>query len=168
MAGIVPVPKGAQIAIQNNYGEQKELDKPSPGGSWRSAEDRLREIHDATEPKLLSPSHNPRLSTSAAILTRCKSWKLYWRSPKRRMMIDFDNMSHSKLVDVAKSQAKYLLYQSSNPPIARCPFCDGSGWVPALKLSTRESMPSEWRRDVTQEEYETYIERLNEASFKGN
>lgn len=67
MAGIVPVPKGAQIAIQNNYGEQKELDKPSPGGSWRSAEDRLREIHDATEPKRLPSPQSPPINIGGHI-----------------------------------------------------------------------------------------------------
>ena len=58
MSGLMPLPKGAQIAIQNNFGE-KEDDKPS-GQGWRAPEDRLREFHDMTEPKRLpSPAAPP-------------------------------------------------------------------------------------------------------------
>lgn len=57
ISGIAPVPKGAQIAIQNNYGEREEK---SAAPAWRSAEERLREIQDATEPKRLpSPVTTP-------------------------------------------------------------------------------------------------------------
>lgn len=61
MSGMMPLPKGAQIAIQNNFGEKKEADeKPALGAGWRSSEERLREIHDATEPKRLpSPAAAP-------------------------------------------------------------------------------------------------------------
>ena len=58
MSGLMPLPKGAQIAIQNNFGD-KEDDKPS-GQGWRAPEDRLREFHDMTEPKRLpSPAAPP-------------------------------------------------------------------------------------------------------------
>ena len=58
MSGLMPLPKGAQIAIQNNFGE-KEDDKAS-GQGWRAPEDRLREFHDMTEPKRLpSPAAPP-------------------------------------------------------------------------------------------------------------
>ncbi len=58
MSGLMPLPKGAQIAIQNNFGD-KEDDKPS-GQGWRAPEDRLREFHDMTEPKRLpSPPAPP-------------------------------------------------------------------------------------------------------------
>ena len=54
--GVLPMPKGAQIAIQNVYGGEKE-DKPDVP-AWRPAEDRLREFYDHTEPKRL-PSPEP-------------------------------------------------------------------------------------------------------------
>jgi hypothetical protein len=61
ISGIAPVPKGAQIAIQNNYGKNEELDKSS-SPLWRSSEERLREMQDMTEPKRLpSPSSPPIL-----------------------------------------------------------------------------------------------------------
>lgn len=52
ISGIAPVPKGATIAIQNNYGDKPDEDKPTQH-SWKTAEERLREIQDATEPKRL-------------------------------------------------------------------------------------------------------------------
>lgn len=51
ISGIAPVPKGAQIAIQNNYGNRDD-DKP-PTTPWKSSEERLREFQDMTEPKRL-------------------------------------------------------------------------------------------------------------------
>jgi hypothetical protein len=57
MSGIVPVPKGAQIAIQNNFGEKEEKDAPA---GWKDSGERLREFHDMTEPKRLpSPETKP-------------------------------------------------------------------------------------------------------------
>ncbi len=59
MSGLMPLPKGAQIAIQNNFGAEKEDEKPT-GQGWRHPEERLREFHDLTEPKRLpSPSAPP-------------------------------------------------------------------------------------------------------------
>lgn len=59
MSGIVPVPKGAQIAIQNIFSE-KDHDDSSPLPSWRSAEERLKEFQDITEPRRLpSPQTTP-------------------------------------------------------------------------------------------------------------
>lgn len=59
MSGIVPVPKGAQIAIQNVYGKDAE-EKTDNAPMWRTPEERLREIQDATEPKRLpSPAARP-------------------------------------------------------------------------------------------------------------
>jgi hypothetical protein len=59
ISGIAPVPKGATIAIQNNYGAEKE-DRPDT--TWKEAEERLREFHDLTEPKRLpSPEAKPIL-----------------------------------------------------------------------------------------------------------
>lgn len=62
IAGFVPVPKGNFTAIQNNYGPQEEKDdeddKTIP--AWRSAEERLREVHDLTDPKRLpAPESKP-------------------------------------------------------------------------------------------------------------
>jgi hypothetical protein len=64
MSGIVPVPKGAQIAIQNNYGERDE--KPTTP-MWRTPEERLREIQDATEPKRLPSPAAPPISIGGHI-----------------------------------------------------------------------------------------------------
>jgi hypothetical protein len=53
---ILPIPKGAQIAIQNNTAvvEPKELE---PGHTWKYPEDRLKEIVAVTNPKQLEASH---------------------------------------------------------------------------------------------------------------
>lgn len=60
ISGIAPVPKGATIAIQNNYGKNDESDQATKAPLWRSSEDRLREIQDLTEPKRLpSPESSP-------------------------------------------------------------------------------------------------------------
>lgn len=59
MSGILPVPKGAQIAIQNVYGKEDAPEKPALPG-WRQPEDRLKEIYDMTEPRRLpSPATEP-------------------------------------------------------------------------------------------------------------
>lgn len=65
ISGIAPVPKGATIAIQNVYGGEKEEDKPSLG--WKTAEDRLREIQDATEPKRLPSPVAPPINIGGHI-----------------------------------------------------------------------------------------------------
>lgn len=58
MSGMMPLPKGAQIAIQNNFGET-EAEKPASAG-WRPPEERLREFQEMTEPKRLpSPPAEP-------------------------------------------------------------------------------------------------------------
>ena len=64
MSGIVPVPKGAQIAIQNNYGDKEDA---HPVMEWKTAEDRLREIHDATDPKRLPSPVSPPISLGGHI-----------------------------------------------------------------------------------------------------
>jgi hypothetical protein len=64
MSGIVPVPKGAQIAIQNVYGKDAE-EKTAP--MWRTPEERLREIQDATEPKRLPSPAAPPISIGGHI-----------------------------------------------------------------------------------------------------
>lgn len=66
ISGIAPVPKGAQIAIQNNYGEQKDDGEKEPP-PWRSAQDRLREFHDATEPKRLPSPATPPMNIGGHI-----------------------------------------------------------------------------------------------------
>jgi hypothetical protein len=55
---ILPLPKGAQIAIQNNYpGERQEKEAPEIGGHvWKYPEDRLKEIVAVTTPKQLEAS----------------------------------------------------------------------------------------------------------------
>lgn len=59
MSGMMPLPKGAQIAIQNNFG-QDDSDKPVLVSGWKTPEERLREIQDMTEPKRLpTPGANP-------------------------------------------------------------------------------------------------------------
>lgn len=60
ISGIAPVPKGAQIAIQNNYGEPREEKPTTP--AWKTPEERLREIQDMTEPKRLPSPAAPPIS----------------------------------------------------------------------------------------------------------
>jgi hypothetical protein len=56
--GVLPVPKGAQIHIQNLNAGDKEEAPTRP--MWREPEERLREIHDLTEPQRLpSPGAKP-------------------------------------------------------------------------------------------------------------
>ena len=50
--GILPTPKGATIAIQNNFQPEKDEEKPS-GHQWKYPEDRLKEIVQITNPKQL-------------------------------------------------------------------------------------------------------------------
>ena len=57
--GVLPVPKGAQIHIQNLNSGEKESEAPARP-SWREPEDRLREIYDLTDPQRLpSPEARP-------------------------------------------------------------------------------------------------------------
>lgn len=59
---ILPIPKGAQVAIQNNYGENKDEKREENSPAWRDAGERLHEFHDMTEPKRLpSPESKPIL-----------------------------------------------------------------------------------------------------------
>ena len=53
---ILPIPKGAQIAIQNNTAIV-EKDTPESGHQWKYPEDRLKEIVAVTNPKQLEASH---------------------------------------------------------------------------------------------------------------
>jgi hypothetical protein len=59
--GVLPVPKGAQIAIQNNVSaENSETKVKEAEPAWLDAGDRLRMIHAAVEPRRLpSPSSTP-------------------------------------------------------------------------------------------------------------
>lgn len=67
ISGIAPVPKGAQIAIQNVYGD-REPEKPAiPAATWRTPEERLREIQDITEPKRLPAPAAPPISIGGRI-----------------------------------------------------------------------------------------------------
>lgn len=60
ISGMAPVPKGNTTMIQNNFGAEKEESEEKSTPMWRTAEERLREIHDATEPKRLpSPESRP-------------------------------------------------------------------------------------------------------------
>ena len=52
---ILPIPKGAQIAIQNNLAIPKE--EAESGHTWKYPEDRLKEIVAVTNPKQLEASH---------------------------------------------------------------------------------------------------------------
>jgi hypothetical protein len=57
---ILPIPKGAQIAIQNNLSEGNETHQISEGGhEWKYPEDRLKEIVAITNPKQLGAGVPP-------------------------------------------------------------------------------------------------------------
>jgi hypothetical protein len=56
--GVLPLPKGAQVHINNINAPEKEEQRETP--AWKPQEDRLREIYDLTEPKRLpSPESKP-------------------------------------------------------------------------------------------------------------
>jgi hypothetical protein len=50
---ILPIPKGAQIAIQNNMLPSRETPQLEPSYGWKYPEQRLKEIAAITNPKLL-------------------------------------------------------------------------------------------------------------------
>ena len=56
---ILPIPKGAQIAIQNNVSEAKEAPQLEGGHEWKYPEDRLKAIVAITNPKQLESGHTP-------------------------------------------------------------------------------------------------------------
>lgn len=59
--GVLPVPKGAQIAIQNVYGDKEEKGLSAPA-AWKSSEERLREFQTMTEAeprRLPAPESKP-------------------------------------------------------------------------------------------------------------
>lgn len=58
MTGIVPVPKGAQVLIQNVQAAPEKEEESRPG--WMDADQRLKAIHDVVEAKRLpSPPSDP-------------------------------------------------------------------------------------------------------------
>ncbi len=58
---ILPIPKGAQIAIQNNLTPEREAPQlPEGSHEWKYPEDRLKEIVAITNPKQLAAA-NPTL-----------------------------------------------------------------------------------------------------------
>jgi hypothetical protein len=67
--GIMPVPKGATIAIQNNIAdgrsETKTLDAPTP--SYLTASERLKAIHDAVEVRRLPVPPSPTIEKGGII-----------------------------------------------------------------------------------------------------
>lgn len=50
---ILPIPKGAQIAIQNNLLEPRESEQPEQAHAWKYPEDRLKSITAIVNPKQL-------------------------------------------------------------------------------------------------------------------
>jgi hypothetical protein len=68
MSGMVPIPKGAQIAIQNNFDGGEKQEKPAlTGGAWKDSGERLREFHDMTEPKRLPSPVAPPINIGGRI-----------------------------------------------------------------------------------------------------
>lgn len=68
ISGIAPVPKGATIAIQNVIGDRDPDEKSGTSQpSWKTAEERLREFQDATEPKRLPSPHTPPITIGGHI-----------------------------------------------------------------------------------------------------
>jgi hypothetical protein len=65
MSGLMPLPKGAQIAIQNNFGQDEPEKTPAQG--WKPPEERLREFHDMTEPKRLPSPATPPMALGGHI-----------------------------------------------------------------------------------------------------
>jgi hypothetical protein len=64
--GVLPVPKGAQIHIQNlNQGDKEDTPRETP--AWKPQEDRLREIYDLTEPKRLPSPGTPPVAIGGHI-----------------------------------------------------------------------------------------------------
>jgi Holliday junction resolvasome RuvABC endonuclease subunit len=60
MSGMMPLPKGAQIAMQFNLSDQDQEKPALAGPLWKTPEERLREIQDMIEPKRLpSPESKP-------------------------------------------------------------------------------------------------------------
>lgn len=65
MTGMMPIPKGSQIAIQNVYrGAYGQGEAEAPTQGWRSPDERLREIYAITEQKQIeAPKEIPSIIT---------------------------------------------------------------------------------------------------------
>lgn len=59
MSGIVPVPKGSQIAIQNNYRTREKEPEEIQERGWKYPEDRLKEIAAACGETETNPKSKP-------------------------------------------------------------------------------------------------------------
>jgi hypothetical protein len=53
MTGMMPIPKGSQIAIQNVYKGAEKDEVEQAGGGWRGPDERLREIYEVVDAKQL-------------------------------------------------------------------------------------------------------------------
>lgn len=62
MSGMMPLPKGAQIAIQNNFGEREERKSEPESHTWKYPEDRLKEIVAVVSPNKSLPAPEEKLS----------------------------------------------------------------------------------------------------------
>ena len=60
---ILPIPKGAQIAIQNNVTPDRETEREETGHAWKYPEDRLKEITAIVNPKQLEAGKTPAVES---------------------------------------------------------------------------------------------------------
>ncbi|MDE2099399.1 MAG: hypothetical protein KGL39_19260 [Patescibacteria group bacterium] len=67
MAGTMPLPKGTQIAIQNNVSNPDDDKVKEAEPVWLDPGDRLRMIHEAVDPKRLPSPATPHLEINAKI-----------------------------------------------------------------------------------------------------
>jgi len=75
--------------------------------------------------------------------------------------MNFDDSSRDELIKYCKSMQETLLRQGNEPPHALCPFCYGNKMVSSLKCQVKSEVISEWRKDVTQDEYEAWWEKYS-------
>lgn len=78
----------------------------------------------------------------------------------------YEDCSRDQLIEYCKSMGKTLLQQGNNPSTRPCPFCYGNKLVSSLKCQVKEGLIAEWRRDVTQEEYEAWWKEYQERFAK--
>lgn len=77
-------------------------------------------------------------------------------------MTDPNDMSRDDLISEVKSLRDHMLRMGSSLPMARCPFCQTCGYVPLLKAAVRSHLAEAWAPDVTETEYDAYMQKLQE------
>lgn len=75
------------------------------------------------------------------------------------MSTKFEDMSRDELLATCHSLQNWAFSVSNDPWWQSCPFCQGTGKAPAIKVFVREEAIKLWEPKVSPEEYETWHEK---------